>query len=196
MEVYIGNPLNGDKAVVTSEGLLRTYSVSESIVENAAENGNSFNINTGTINLTGNATKSAVLYLKNNGSLDLHIATVGYLLGNSTSGTGDLTLEAVRNPTGGTIVSGATNVDINVNKNAGSSDTLTVDAFKGAEGLTLTGGETWYTSLLAGAARPYAIATGTLVITPGSSIGVNITTQASNTSMNAQVFLSLIKYTI
>lgn len=196
MEVYIGNPQNGDKAIVTPEGLLRVYSVSESIVENAAENGSSYNVNTGSINLTGNATTSAVLYLKNNGSLDLHVATVGYLLGNSTGGSGDLNLEVVRNPTGGTIVTGATNVDINVNKNAGSSETLKVDAFKGAEGLTLTGGEAWYYSLLAGSARTYAISTGTLVITPGSSIGVNITTQSGNTAMNAQVFLSLIEYTL
>ena len=196
MEVYIGNPQNGDKAKVTPEGLLRTYSVSESIVENAAENGDSYNINTGTIALTGNATTSAVLYLKNNGSNDLHISTIGYLLGNSTSGTGDLTLEVIRNPTAGTIVSGATNVYVNVNKNAGSSETLAVDSFKGAEGLTLTGGDSWYTSLLAGAARPYAISTGTLVITPGSSIGVNITTHSGNTAMNVQVFFSLIEYTL
>jgi hypothetical protein len=196
MEMYITNPLNGDKAKVTREGLLRTYSVTESIVENAAENGNSYNINTGSINLTGNATKSAVLYLKNNGSSDLHIATVGFLLGNSSGGTGDLLLEVVRNPTAGTIVSGAADVDINVNKNSGSSATLTVDAYKGAESLTLTGGQSWYYSLLAGSARPYAISTGTLVLTPGSSIGINITTQASNTSMDVQVFLSLIEYTL
>jgi hypothetical protein len=195
MEVFIGNPLNGDKAKVTSEGLLRTYSVSESIVENAAENGNSYNINTGTINLTS-ANESAVLYLKNNGNLDLHISAVGYLLGNSTGGAGDLELMVYRNPTTGTVISGATDVDINVNKNAGSSKTLTVNAYKGAEASTISGGNDWYKSLIPGAARSYVISTGTLVITPGSSIAVSIKPQAGNTSMNVQVFLSLIEYTL
>jgi hypothetical protein len=195
MEVNIKNGSNGNIAEVTATGRLKTYGVSESIVENAAENGNSFNINTGTINLTS-ANKSAVLYLKNNSDREIHIASIGFLLGNSTGGTGDVLLEVIKNPTAGTIVSGASAVAINENKNAGSSNTLTVDAYKGAEANTITDGSTWYYSLLAGAARPYVIATGTLVIPKGSSIGVNVTPQASNTSMDLQVFLSLIEYTL
>ena len=195
MEIYIGNPSTGDKAKVTPAGLLKTHSVSESIVEDAAGAGNSFNINTGIISLTS-ASTSAMLYFKNNGEEQIHISTIGFLLGNSTGGTGDLVCDVVKNPTAGTIVSGATDVDINQNKNAGSSKVLTVNAYKGAEALTVTGGEAWYTSLLPGAGRGYVIATGTLVLTPGSSIGVSITPQTSNTAMSAQVFLSLIKYTL
>jgi hypothetical protein len=195
MEIYIGNPSNGDKAKVTPDGLLRTYSVSEDVVENAAASGNSFNINTGVVTLTS-ASESAMLYLKNNGEEDIHISAIGFLLGNSTGGTGDLTCKVYKNPTAGTIISGAVDVDINQNKNAGSSKILTANAYKGAEANTVTGGDLWYTSLLAGSGRPYVIATGTLVITPGSSIGISITPQTSNTSMGAQIFLSLIKYTL
>jgi len=195
MEIYIGNPTNGDKALVTSEGRLRTYSVSETIVENAAEDGNSYNVNTGTINLTS-ANESGVLYLKNNGINDLHIASIGFLLGNSTGGTGDLEVKVYKNSTAGTLISGATDVDILENKNGGSSNTLTVDCYKGAEGSTITDGASWYTSLLAGSARPYVISTGTIVIPKGGSVSVSITPQASNTSMNVQVFLSLIEYTL
>jgi hypothetical protein len=195
MEIYIGNPTNGDKALVTPEGRLRTYSVSETIVENAAEDGNSYNVNTGTINLTS-ANESGVLYLKNNGINDLHIASIGFLLGNSTGGTGDLEVKVYKNSTAGTLISGATDVDILENKNGGSSNTLTVDCYKGAEGSTITDGASWYTSLLAGSARPYVISTGTIVIPKGGSVSVSITPQASNTSMNVQVFLSLIEYTL
>lgn len=192
MEIYIGNPSNGDKAVVNALGRLLVDSVSKTIVENAAKNGDSYTINTGTINLTSSS-ESAVLYLKNNGTNDLEIVNINFLLGNSTGGTGDLEVKVYRNPTAGTIVSGATAVDIIENKNAGSSNTLTVDCYKGAEGNTITDGSDWYYFLLPGAARSYVISTDTIVIPKGSSVGVSITPQTSNTSMNTQVFLSLIE---
>lgn len=183
----------GYRAKVDSENRLNVYSVSESILERAAEEGKSFNINTGTINLTS-ANKSAILYLKNNGDEEIVISSIGFLLGNSTGGSGDLIPEVIKNPTSGTIVSGATNVDINVNKNFGSSITLEVDAFKGAEASTITDGVVVYNSLLSGSARTYVISTGSIVLPKGSSIGVNLTPQTGNTSMNVQVFLSLIMY--
>jgi hypothetical protein len=133
------------------------------------------------------------LYLKNNGDVDLAILTIGFLLGNSTGGIGDLTLDVVKNPTTGTLISGATNVAINENKNAGSSQTLSVDAFKGAEGSTITNGTDWYYSTVPGDARTYVINTGSLVIPKGSSVSVSVTPQGSNSSMNLSLFLSVIK---
>jgi hypothetical protein len=181
---------NGTSAKVDSSNRLHTKSVTQTEEQSQANEGYTYNINTGTINLTS-ANKSAVLYLKNNSTKDLKITTVGYLFGNSTSGSGDLALEILRNPTGGTIVSGASDVTVNINKNFGSPRTLLADVYKGAEGNTLTGGEVALPSLLAGSARTYIIGTGVLIIPQGQSIGVNITPQSGNTSMNVMVFLAV-----
>lgn len=192
-EIIESGGITPNKLIIDEKGRANVYAVTETIVENAAENGDSFNINTGTINLTS-ANKSALLYLKNNGEEDIVISTIGYLIGNSTGGSGDLLAEVLRNPTSGTIVSGASNVEINVNKNFGSSQSLMVDAYKGAEANTFTDGEIAYKSLLSGAARGYVIATGSVVIPNGSSVGIELTPQTGNTSMDIQVFLSIIKY--
>lgn len=183
----------GHRAKVDASNRLHVQSVTETINESASENGRAYNINTGTLSLTS-ANESAVLYFKNTGDNDIHVASIGYLLGNSTGGSGDLNLKVVKNPTAGTVVSDASAVAINENKNAGSSKSLSVLAYKGGEGKTLTDGTDFYLSLQSGAARSYVINTGTLVMPKGSSIGVKITPQASNTAMNVQVFLSVIEY--
>ena len=183
----------GKSAKVDDNFRLHTHSVGETVAENASQNGDSYNINTGTVALT-TATESAVLYLKNNADFDLHISTIGFLLGTSTSGTGDLLLRVDKNVTGGTIVSTALVVAINQNKNVGSSQVLTVDAFAGAEGRTATGGTTTYTSLLAGAARGYVISTGDVVIPKGGNIAVFVTPQTSNSAMNVQIFTAIAEY--
>ena len=68
---------------------------------------------------------------------------------------------------------------------------MTIDAFKGAEGYTLTGGTEAYFSLIAGSARSYIINTGNVVLPKGASIGINVIPQASNSSMDIQIFLSI-----
>jgi hypothetical protein len=192
-EQIIDGTGTGKKVRVDNANRLHTHSVNETLIEYAASQGDSYNINTGTINLTS-ATESALLYFKNNGNNDVHIASVGYLIGNSTGGTGDLQTKVIKNPTTGTIISGAVNVGINSNKNAGSSKVMDIDAFKGAEGNTFTDGTDFYYSLLSGAAKTYVIATGTVVLPKGSSIGVSVTPQASNTSMDVQIFMSVTEY--
>lgn len=177
---------------VTEEKRAMVDAVSQTVEEHAAEEGRSFNVNTGTITLT-TANKSALLYMKNTGSVDLIIPTVGYLIGNSTGGTGDLIPEIILNPTTGTIVSDETAVEMNVNKNAGSSKVLSVDAYKGTEGKTLTNGTMAYGSLLAGAARGYVIGTGNIILPAGSSIGINVTPQSSNSNMDIQIFFAVIE---
>ena len=179
----------GNKAKVHSNRLF-TSSVIQDISGFSAKAGDSYNINTGDITLT-TATISAGLYLKNNEDRNLVIKTLIFLLGNSTGGTGDLVVSVLRNPTVGTIVSGASNVDILSNRNYGSSQILSVDAYKGAEGNTFTDGETSFLSRLAGDSRFYLINTGDLILVKGSSIGIQVTPQASNTSMTIQLALSV-----
>ena len=64
-EQIIDGTGTGAKVKVDSANRLHTHSVTEDLIEYAASQGDSYNINTGTINLTS-ATESALLYFKNN----------------------------------------------------------------------------------------------------------------------------------
>lgn len=180
---------------VDKNNRLHTHSVNESLSQNASRIGDAYNINTGNISLTTDTT-SEVLYLENVGDNDLHIATIGYLLGNSTGGSGDVEMMVSKNITGGTLISGALTPTINENKNVGSKKTLNVNVYKGVEGATSTGGVPFYSSLIGSAPRSYPISTGDIIISRGGNISLSITPPTGNTSMNVQVFLAIIEYTI
>ena len=186
---------SGNRAKVGANNRLYTSAVSSTTVESLALSGDTFNFNTGDITLTS-GNESGVAYLKNNEDESLLITSVGFLLGNSTGGTGDLVCKIYSDVSTGTLVSGATATDILVNKNFGSSKTLLADAYKGTEGSTITDGTLAYTSRLAGSARPYVIATGALVLPKGEAIAVSITPQTSNTSMIVNVFMAISKNTL
>lgn len=184
---------NGYAAEVDNKNRLQTLSVTLDVGQRSAIDGDTYNINTGSINLT-TANESALLYLSNTGTSSLHITTIGYLIGNSTGGTGDLELKVLRNPTTGTIIDNATAVDVNINKNFGSTRTLDATVYKGAEGYTFTNGSDAYYSLQPNSGRAYLINTGTLVLPQGSSIGVSAVPQTGNTSMDIQIFLAITDY--
>ena len=172
----------GYLAKVDSDNRLYTKSVVSTEQEHESSNGLAYNINTGIITLT-NATKTPVLYLKNNEELDLIIDTVLYMTGASTGGSGDVLVEIVRNPTAGTIVSGASDVEMNVNRNFGSTRSLSVNAYKGATGNTLTDGVKFIESILSTATQRVAVSVGAVIIPKGSSIAIQITPPTGNTSM-------------
>jgi len=153
----------------------------------AVQQGNGFNINTGTINLTGNATTSGLLYIKNNEDRDVVIEFFKYLIGNSTSGSGDYTIDVIRNPTAGTLITDKLAVDINCNRNFGSNNTLLLDVFKGAEGKTITDGKQCLDTLISVDGIRLDIDPGEIILKKGSSVAVKITTQTGNTSMNIQI---------
>ncbi len=182
---------NGYAAKVNELNQISSNAVSRSVENFGATLGYTFNVNTGTISLSS-SNPSALLYLRNLGENDLYVGSIGYLLGNSTGGNGDLTARVVRNPSAGTIVSSAVDVGDIANKNFGSNRPLLATAYKGAEGNTLTDGTTAYESLLDSAGKQYVIATGNVVLPRGSSIGIEVTPQAGNTSMDVQVFLAIL----
>ena len=182
----------GNVAKVDSNNRLHAESVSQAINEKATEDGDSYNINTGLITLTS-ANESACLYFKNNEEQDFHVNTIVVFFGASTSGTGEGTWRVKRNPTAGTIVSGATNVDINSNRNFGSSKTLQDSlAYKGAEANTMTDGTDHI--LIGQFASSRVAASIDEFIPKGSSLGVDITPPTSNTSMD--VYVALIGYLV
>lgn len=174
----------GVSAKVTSDQRLETFAVTQTNLENASINGQAFNISTGTINLTS-ANESALLYIKNNDETPLIITEVFYFLGNS-DGDGDVSIVAVRNPTGGDIITNASSVDA-VNRDFGSSTGLVdVVTYKGAEGDMLTGGSNILQTLAAAPARVINRPTG-FVLRESNSFGVKLTPPSSNTDMNVQV---------
>jgi hypothetical protein len=178
----------GRLAQVNYSNKLMTLSVSESVAIHHTFLGLGYNINTGTINLTS-ANKSALLYLKNNGDSDIVINGFFYLLGNS-DGTGDTLVQVERNPTGGTIVSGASDT-APINKDFGSANVLTADSFKGAEANTLTGGTVVIESLFASQGRKSLVGAAGVILRKGNSIGITVTPPASNTDMDVQIALSV-----
>ena len=174
----------GYSAEVDSENRLRVFSISEQEVDNASSLGNSYNFNTGVINLTSDS-KSAVLYIKNNGDPDLVLTHLSYSMGNSTGGTGDVLVTVLRNPTTGTIISNAVDMEVGgVNRNFGSSKSLTTDSYKGAEASTFTNGVKITDTIINQAPIRVAIELNGISIPKGSSIGIDITPATSNSNVN------------
>jgi hypothetical protein len=171
------------------------YAVTEAESLRATEKGNSYNINTGLIGLTS-ATESAVLYFKNdeapvNG--ESNIVIDGVIIGIDDEGTttGMSTATILRNPTAGTIVSGASAVDANANRNFGSSNTLssTSLAYKGAEGNTFTDGTDFGILLQQPGTRVHYPLD--IDLPKGSSIGIKLDTDTSGGTTNIYVALLL-----
>lgn len=176
----------GKQAKVDADNRLHTQSVTTSSQASASTRGDHYNINTGDVTLTTDS-QSGLLYIKNNEDNNIIITSVVYLIGNSTGGSGDVKLDILKNPSGGTVISDATQADIIQNKNFGSPKTLTADIYKGGEGKTLTGGSLAYSSRLSSAGTSYIIETGDIILTKGSKIAVRITPPSGNTSMIVQI---------
>lgn len=177
----------GYLAKVNANHRMYANAVTQTEIVQATKKGRSYNINTGTIELT-NATQTPVLYLKNNESEAIHIDALAVGLGPTTGGSGGIpSIVVVRNPTTGTIIDGATDVDMNSNRNYASSNTLDALAYKGATGNTMTDGDDHI--LLYQTTSSRLLASIDNMIPTGSSLGVKITPQAGNTSMNCYVAL-------
>jgi hypothetical protein len=130
---------NGFLAEVSNDNKLRTRSISETRVQHATEIGNAYNINTGDIGSLATG-ESTLLFFKNGEDLDFSVDAIAVGIKDAT-GSNIHTVTVVRDPTAGTIVSGATDVDMNQNRNFGSESTLSRSlAYKGANGLTATDG--------------------------------------------------------
>jgi hypothetical protein len=170
-------------AKVDIDGRLHVDSIGTDREAYSSQLGNSFNLNTGRITLTNASTENAVMYVRNNENFPLVLTNFFYQTGASTGGSGNVFVEIIRNPTTGTIVSGATDGEINVNRNFGSSKTLDVTFYKGATGLTITDGNTALESILATATQRIAVSAGAITLPKGSSVGIVFTTPAGNTSM-------------
>jgi hypothetical protein len=180
---------SGKVAKVDNNNQLHTFSVTETENQQSTRLGNSYNLNTGTIGLTS-STASGVMYFKNdeapvNGESSFVIDAIAIGIDNQGTQAGACHVTVVRNPTGGTLISNAVAVDMNQNRNFGSSKELDSLVYKGVEGDTLTGGNDialFYQNV--GTRAYYSI---DMEVPKGSSIGVKIDTQTTAGTTNLYV---------
>ena len=182
---------NNFRAKVNSSQQLETKAVSISEAVEANRNGDAYNVNTGYITLT-NGTDTPVMYLKNNETKNLVVEAIAIGIEVSTGGasTESNRITVIRNPKTGTIISGATAVDVNSNRNYTNASSLTVDAFKGATGNTMTDGDNHL--LINPGTGPRGLFTINEILPTGATIGIKFKPQASNTSVN--VYAAIICY--
>ena len=194
--MIIRDPSSGVGQEVSADGHAHVMARTQPFGVQEALAGWAFSANTGTVTLTNAATDNAVLYCKNSGATSLVFEVFVYLLGASTGGTGSGNVTIIRNPTGGTIVSDASTLTP-INRNFGSSNVLTGDFFKpSGSGKTLTGGTTIIETLLPTPTGRITISVGAFIVPPGSSLGINYTTQTGNSSQDVQFGYGLYALTL
>lgn len=178
----------GFGAEVDRNNQLHTFSVTEGESQQANTLGNAYNINTGEISLSA---ASGIIYFKNNETENFVVDSIALGVSNGTvSDIGVLTL--YRNPTGGTLISAASNVSMNQNRNFGSKNQLEDEtlAYKGVSGSTITGGEEIAIFFHGDNARLFA--TIDFELTKGSSLALHYDPKLSSGTLN--VYIALIGY--
>lgn len=186
--MMIFDQYNGNGAKVDDNKRLHTESVNRTVLTEACFKGEAFNFNTGAITLTTGG-ESALGYLGYEGNDPFVITEIIFIIG-SASGTltSDGTAKILRNPTGGTIVSGAVPVEIAANRDFSSSVTVSGDMFKGAEGNTLTGGTTFAdTTRSSGFTGTINFDAAPIVLRKGNTLGVTWAPPAGNTSQVVKI---------
>jgi hypothetical protein len=175
----------GNVARVRSNKLF-THAVSEPEPAHSTESGDAYNINTGDIGLTS-STASSIMYIKNNETRELIIEAIAVGIGSAGTTTDVSKVTIIRNPTS---VSYSTAVDMNQNRNFGSSKTLTADVYKGAEGATTTGGDSIIQFYMGAGTRLFAPIN--LYLPRGSSMAIELDTNTSSGTTN--VYAALVCY--
>ena len=128
----------GFSAKIDNQNRLYTRSITETEFDKATIQGDAFNINTEFLTITSGS-EVPLLYFKNNEDQDLVIAA--WFNGTDAAAGTSTRLNLLRvyvNPTGGTIISGGSDV-IPVNRAIGSSTKLDADIKSGGNGFTFTG---------------------------------------------------------
>lgn len=170
---------SGNKSRVDGNNRLHVQGIQESEELHAIEQGDAYNINTGEISFTAAGT---CLYLKNDEDRDLVVSAIAFGTGTaSTSDIGEITIE--RDTTAGDLISDATAVSMNANRNFGSNKTLTATVYKGKSGGTSTGGTDIVLFYHGSSARLFT--TINLLLTKGSSLAVTYDPKLSSGSIKA-----------
>ena len=174
----------GYRARVNSENSLHTQAITRNEDIQANYNGHAYNFNTGKIAITGT---SGTLYLKNTSIIPFQISSLVVGVGSGGTYTDNIDVYLVKNPTAGTVISGETSVDMKENRNFGSTDSAGAIIYKGADGDTFTDGIDSFLFYQNGQGRLFAEIS--VVLEPGSSIGVRIEPNLSVGTINVYTAL-------
>ena len=170
---------SGSRATVGADRRLQVRAVSENEIIHNAELGNAFNFNTGLISITADAT---LMYLKNNSDNNFILETVVVAGYDGLTHTDFPDLTIVRNPTGGDLITDETAINMNQNRNFGSSKTADVNVYKGKVGGTLTGGDN--IAILQAAKTGRSTYPLNLLLPKGASIGITFNVTVSGGAAN------------
>ena len=170
----------GFSAKVDSNQRLHTQAVTETEAVHAAEIGDAYNLNTGLISITGDAT---LMYIKNNEDQDMVVEAIAIGDFEGITHSDDPYLTLVRNPTGGDLITDADVSGVmNQNRNFGSNKSLTADFYKGKVGGTLTSGDD--IALLQVTPGGRSFFNISFILPKGASMGVKLTANVSSGSAN------------
>ena len=180
-------------AKVDTAGRLETHATTRTQADAQSELGQAFVLNTKDVNIT---TDSALLYIKNNNAtLVMHATFLAMGVGVPSVGfDGVMTVEVLRNPTGGTILNTPTTTAIKANQNFGNSNVFDdIDSFVGADGETVTGGtDLSHFTQVASTIGGRLSAGLTWVMPPGATVGIKVLPNL--TSGNIDVNLTIVGY--
>jgi len=168
---------SGKEAQVDSQNRLRTHSVTESESLHASEEGTSYNLNTGLISISGDAT---LMYYKNTGTKDFVVEAIATASFDGITYSDKPYITLIRNPTGGDLITDATPLGLNQNRNFGSTETISGLTYKGKVGGTVTGGDD--IALLQTSASGRSFFTINFVLPKGSSMAIKLTANVSSGS--------------
>ena len=176
----------GAQARVDNLNRLHTDTKSTSILEYSALKGDAYNFNTGSMTLT-TAGESAVGYFQYLDDAPFVIEEILFVIGGTTGGSGEGTAKIYRNPTGGTIVSGAVPIEVAANRDFSSSKQPVANMYKGAEGNTITGGTVFASTSRSSFGTVITFDGGPIVLRKGNTLAVSWTPPTGNTSQTVKV---------
>jgi hypothetical protein len=177
----------GSNLKIGTDNRAQVRAVTEDEGIHNGESGLSYNLNTGLISITGDAT---LMYFKNNDSKQFIVKAIALGAFEGITHSDDPYITLVRNPEGGDLITDATAADIIQNRNFGSAATPTANIYKGKVGGTLTGGnDIAILQATPGGRSFYGI---DLIIPKGSSMGIKLTANLSSGSAN--LYCAIIGY--
>ena len=172
----------GSKAAVTINNRLQTTGIDLNLTEAATESGDTYNLNSSETILSTTG-ESAIFYLKNLEETNLIVTSIVVNIMDYVGTAGQPILTVYRNPTGGTLISGASGCT-EQNRNYGSNKTLTKECYQGSEGKTLTGQGSTIPVYLPSTAAVTLVSFDPVVVLPkGASIGLSWTPPSGMTSV-------------
>ena len=173
---------DGYTAGVDAKNRVKVHATSITHNEDAAEEGDAYNIHSGAITLSAAGT---LLYVKNNESRDLFVENLVVALGDATV-SDDPEVMTYKTITAGDLLTDETAVAFKSNRNFGSANILTADTYAGKSAGTVTGEQI---GLYYMEASSRLVATINKVLPRGASMAIAIDPKLSSGTVKAYAVL-------